>query len=123
MQICYFNIENRYRKPILEKGGRYLKSKLERRMFLGFIYIHILHHALEAPIYGSWMIEELREHGYDMSAGTLYPILHRMEEEGLLETEKVTVKGHQRIHYSCTDFGAQMLKESKRKLAELLNEI
>ncbi|NJH98977.1 PadR family transcriptional regulator [Staphylococcus hyicus] len=100
-----------------------MKSKLERRMFLGFIYIHILHHALETPIYGSWMIEELREHGYDMSAGTLYPILHRMEDEGLLETEKVIVNGHQRIHYQCTPFGAQMLQKSKRKLSELLNEI
>lgn len=100
-----------------------LKNKLERRMFLGFIYIHILHHALEAPIYGSWMIEELREHGYEMSAGTLYPILHRMEKEGLLETERITIEGHQRIYYRCTTFGIQVLQESKNKLKELLNEI
>ena len=100
-----------------------MKSKLERRMFLGFIYIHILHHARQMPIYGSWMIEELRTHGYELSAGTLYPLLHRMEDEGLLETEKVTVEGHQRVLYHCTDFGVEMLHVSKSKLSELLNEL
>ncbi len=60
-------------------------------MFLGFIYIHILHHANEHPIYGSWMMDELRTHGYSMSAGTLYPLLHRMEDESLLVSEKLSL--------------------------------
>src|SRR5699024_151429 len=101
----------------------HMESKLERRMFLGFIYIHILHHANEHPVYGSWMIEELQEHGYSMSAGTLYPLLHRMEDESLLVSEKSVVDGKQRKNYTITSFGKEMLAKSQQKLKELVGEI
>ena len=39
------------------------------------------------PVYGSWMLEELGRHGHGVYYGTLYPALHRMEEDGLLEWE------------------------------------
>lgn len=100
-----------------------MESKLERRMFLGFIYIHILHHAHEHPIYGSWMIEELRTHGYSMSAGTLYPMLHNMEAEGLLHSEKIVVEGKQRKQYTITGYGRTMLRKSQQKLQELTREV
>jgi DNA-binding PadR family transcriptional regulator len=44
----------------------------------GFIRLHILHHAVEGEIYGQWIIEELARHGYKLSPGTLYPMLHAM---------------------------------------------
>ncbi|MCE5002526.1 PadR family transcriptional regulator [Staphylococcus pseudoxylosus] len=100
-----------------------MDSKLERRMFLGFIYIHILHHASEHPIYGNWMMEELRTHGYAMSAGTLYPLLHRMEDESLLVSEKTVVAGKQRKNYTITPFGKKMLEKSQQKLKEIVGEI
>ncbi len=53
-----------------------------RDFFLGFIKVHILHHAAEAPVYGLSLIEELRGHGYEVSAGTLYPVLHERSDEG-----------------------------------------
>lgn len=40
-----------------------------RDFFLGFIKVHILHHAAEEPIYGLGMIEELGRHGYEISPG------------------------------------------------------
>ncbi len=58
-----------------------------RDFFLGFIKIHILHHAAQEPIYGLAMIDELRRHGYDLSPGTLYPILHSLERAGYLSRE------------------------------------
>ena len=48
-----------------------------RDFFLGFVKIHILHHAAEGAVYGAAITAELRRHGYDLSPGTLYPILHR----------------------------------------------
>ncbi|MGW8877627.1 PadR family transcriptional regulator [Streptomyces mirabilis] len=39
----------------------------------------ILHHAAEEEIHGAWMTEELARHGYQISPGTLYPMLHRLE--------------------------------------------
>jgi PadR family transcriptional regulator, regulatory protein PadR len=55
-----------------------------RDFFLGFIKIHILHHATYAPVYGVTIIAELRRHGYDLSPGTLYPLLHSLEAAGSL---------------------------------------
>jgi hypothetical protein len=55
-------------------------------LFSGFIKLHVLHHASEEPIYGLWLIEELAEHGYKVSPGTLYPLLHSLEESELLKS-------------------------------------
>lgn len=68
-------------------------DKVLRKHFLGFIQIHILHHAKEQPIYGVWMFEELNEHGYNISSGTLSPILHSMESDDLLIKEEKTLRG------------------------------
>ncbi len=48
-------------------------SGSDKDLYSGLIRLHVLHHAAERPIYGSWMIEELHEHGYEISPGTLYP--------------------------------------------------
>src|SRR5664279_3994785 len=53
-------------------------------LLTGFIRLHILHHAAEREIYGQWMIDELAHHGYRLSPGTLYPMLHAMERNGYL---------------------------------------
>lgn len=53
-----------------------------RDFFLGFIKIHILHHAAHAPVYGVALIAGLRRHGYKLSPRTLYPVLHSLERAG-----------------------------------------
>ncbi|MBD7937284.1 MULTISPECIES: PadR family transcriptional regulator [Cytobacillus] len=98
-------------------------NKIIRKLFLGFIHIHILHHAKEHPIYGSWMLDELREHGYTISAGTLYPILHGMEADGLLLKEEQLVDGKIRKYYRITEKGAAILIEARAKAYELFKEI
>ena len=55
---------------------------LEREFFLGFIKIHLLYHASKEAIFGVAITEELARHGYDLSPGTLYPVLHRLEKAG-----------------------------------------
>jgi hypothetical protein len=57
-----------------------------REILLSFWKVHILHHAEEGPIYGQWIAEELRRHGYEISPGTLYPLLKRMETNGWLKS-------------------------------------
>ena len=94
-----------------------------RKLFLGFIQVHILHHAQEEPFYGSWMIDELKNHGYDMSPGTLYPILHNMEEEGILKVEKQNVGGKIRKYYSITSYGVEVFADMKHRIRELVNEV
>ncbi|CFX39250.1 Transcription regulator PadR N-terminal [Syntrophomonas zehnderi OL-4] len=94
-----------------------------KNMLSGFVRLHILHHASLEPIYGVEMIEELRRHGYRVGAGTVYPVLHQMEEDGLLISEKVNVEGRIRIYYQITEKGRQVLNESKKWLGELVKEV
>ncbi len=100
-----------------------MQDKILRKMFLGFIHIHILHHAKKEPFYGTWIIEELKEHGYDMSPGTLYPILHDLEEKGILTKSDVLVEGKIRKYYGITPVGETVLDEARKKAYELFKEI
>ena len=96
---------------------------LSRELFLGFVKTHILYHAGKEPVYGLWLIEELAHHGYKLSAGTLYPMLHALEEEGLLESERQVSMGKARKYYRLTEAGRVTLHEARSKAVELLNEI
>lgn len=94
-----------------------------RNLFLGFIRLHILHHAAEEPVYGAWLIEELGRHGYDLSPGTLYPILHTLTQAGLLAVHEEVVNGKQRKYYTTTQAGRRALAEARRRLRELAEEV
>lgn len=94
-----------------------------RDFFLGFIRIHILHHAAQEPVFGLELIRELAGHGYDLSPGTLYPILHKLEKKGYLRSEKQVVEGKARKYYTATAQGSAALQEAYAKARELLDEI
>jgi DNA-binding PadR family transcriptional regulator len=94
-----------------------------RHFFLGFIKIHVLHHAAEKPIYGLWIIEELGRHGYQLSPGTLYPILHALEADGFLRSREQLVDGKIRKYYEITAKGRKTLVEAKKKIKELVEEV
>ncbi len=63
------------------------------------------------------------EHGYDMSPGTLYPLLHSMERSRLLEKEERRVEGKVRKYYKITELGEEVLGEARKKAYELFKEI
>ena len=97
--------------------------KVPHGLFLGFVKLHILHHAGNEPVYGLWLIEELGRHGYRLSPGTLYPILHGLLEEHLLTCETRVVEGKARKYYRLTSAGRAALKEGKNKARELMGEL
>ncbi len=94
-----------------------------RDFFLGFVKIHILHHAAQEPIYGLAMIDELRRHGYEVSPGTIYPVLHTLEAGGYLSREERVIGGKVRKYYAITDAGRAALAEARDKIAELTHEV
>lgn len=99
-------------------------SQLVREVLLSFWKIHILHHAAEGTVYGQWMIGELRRHGYDISPGTLYPLLRRMESHGWLKPVRATpANSHSRKEYRLTKLGAQALDLIRAQLRELSEEL
>lgn len=97
---------------------------IQREILLGFWKIHILYHATKGPVIGQWMIKELRNHGYEVSPGTIYPILHRMERLGWLRSETEESRGPKgkRLFY-CTDHGKEVLGVVMEQLKELKEEI
>lgn len=93
-----------------------------RDILLAFVRVHVLHHAAREHIYGAGMAEELARHGYKLGPGTLYPLLHRLEEDGLLVSESRLVAGKVRKYYTSTAKGRQAYAKLQERLAELVGE-
>lgn len=92
-------------------------------IYSGLIRLHVLHHASRQPIFGLGIIEELGRHGYRLSAGTIYPILHGMEREGYLRSIEQRVGSQRRRLYRATAKGRDALQEAKLKVNELFAEL
>jgi len=84
---------------------------------------HILHHAAEGPIFGPRIIEELGQHGYEMSPGTLYPMLYGLEKKGYLTYRQERMGRRERRTYDITEQGRIALAEAKAKVKELFGEL
>jgi DNA-binding PadR family transcriptional regulator len=96
---------------------------LDRKLFGGLVRLHILHHAGHEAIFGLGIMEELARHGYKLSPGTLYPILHAMEKEGLLTSSQRMVDGRKRRTYIATERGEAALALAKGRVRELFLEL
>jgi DNA-binding PadR family transcriptional regulator len=95
-----------------------------REILLGFWKVHILHHAAEHPVVGQWILTELRRHGYDISPGTLYPLLKRMEQNGWLRSKTDAGSGPRgRRYYHLTSRGAAVLDSLRDTVMELYHEV
>jgi DNA-binding PadR family transcriptional regulator len=96
----------------------------EHRILLGFIRVHILHHAtVDNGVYGLEMIKELKTHGYSISPGTLYPIFHEMKKDGVIQQKKLVVNGKVRKVYKATKKGERTLDNLKKFITELSEEV
>jgi DNA-binding PadR family transcriptional regulator len=94
-----------------------------RHLHLGFIRLHILYHADQEPICGAELMEELGEHGYDVGPGTIYPVLHQMQQAGLLAASSKVVGGKRRNNFRATAAGRKLLGQARTKLRELASEV
>ena len=95
----------------------------DRDLYSGMIRLHVLHHALKEPIFGLGMLEELARHGYKISPGTLYPLLHGLERKGCLRSSQVRDGKSLRTVYRATPKGRAALSAAKGKIRELFAEI
>lgn len=100
-----------------------IKHVTDQELLSGLIRIHILYHACKEPIFGLGMIEELQRHGYKLSAGTLYPMLHGLEKRGLLRSQKIRNGRRSRRLYRATARGRKALARTREKVKELLGEL
>ena len=98
------------------------RDPVVREFLLAFWKVHILHHAAEQGVYGQWMLEELRHHGYHLSPGTLYPMLARMAKRGWLRAAEPKRAKAARM-YRLTPRGREVLNQVLESLDELYREV
>lgn len=99
------------------------QEQLLRTLFTGFIRIHILHHCAHRPWFGQELMEELSEHGYKLSYGTLYPVLHDLEKSGWLTQNEELVGGRWRKYYQTSTLGREVLALARKQVDELSEEL
>jgi PadR family transcriptional regulator, regulatory protein PadR len=91
-------------------------------LLVGLIRLHILHHAAKEEFYGQWMIHELARHGYTLSPGTLYPMLHALERRGYLKSRKERQGRTYRRLYRATALGREADRICKVQVRELTGQ-
>jgi PadR family transcriptional regulator, regulatory protein PadR len=103
--------------------SEYDNTAADRDLYSGLIRLHVLHHAVEGPIFGLGMIEELGRHGYRISPGSLYPLLQSLEKKGYLQSKQERNGKSLRRVYRATRLGRKALAASKSKVRELFHEL
>ena len=97
---------------------------VNREVLLSFWKVHILHHADGELVHGQWILNELRRHGYEISPGTLYPLLNRMARAGWLKCKTDPAQGRRaRKDYLLTAKGRQVLALIREHIQELYDEV
>jgi DNA-binding PadR family transcriptional regulator len=100
-----------------------LADKRNQELYIGLVRLHVLHHAAEEPIFGLGIIRELGRHGYRLGPGTVYPLLHSMEQRGWLRAGVQLVDGRRRKTYAATAAGRLALKLARERVRELYEEM
>ncbi|MFQ5934064.1 MAG: PadR family transcriptional regulator [Dehalococcoidia bacterium] len=82
-----------------------------------------------SPMYGYSLIKEVQKRTagrLKFKEGTIYPALHRLEQDDLIKGEWVSVNGMERRYYSLTEEGERILrrrKEQWRQFSSAVNQI
>ncbi|MFA5006303.1 MAG: PadR family transcriptional regulator [Candidatus Izemoplasmatales bacterium] len=78
---------------------------------------------LAADQYGYSLLQRLEEKGVSIEAGTLYPLLRRLESQGLLKSEWDTTESRPRKYYLLSDAGTEMYELLKDEWNAIVKEI
>jgi len=84
------------------------KIRLELRR--GVLVLAVLS-SLRTPHYGYSLRKQLNDNGIEIDEGTLYPLIRRLAEQGLLDSEWQHIEGRERRYYQLNDTGNQILRQ------------
>ena len=94
---------------------------VDKSLLTGSITMLVLKLLSEKDMYGYEMIETLRKKSqnvFELKAGTLYPLLHGLEEKGMLTVYEQEYLGKTRKYYSITKEGKKLLKSKTEEWNE-----
>lgn len=83
-------------------------NKLRLELRRGILVLAVLSQ-LESARYGYSLIQQLSEQGLEIEEGTLYPLLRRLEKDGLLESEWEVGETRPRKYYRISPAGREVL--------------
>jgi len=86
-----------------------LHDKINQELRRGILVLAVLSQ-LKKPKYGYALIDDLSRNGLEIEQGTLYPLLRRLEDQGLLESEWNVEGSRPRRYYVISANGNEMLK-------------
>lgn len=89
---------------------------IDREFLRGFTKLYALWRGSKQDAYGMAILKEMREVGFELSPGTLYPTLEKLRREGDITWRKQVVSGRVRKYYRLTPKGRQELDEVKTRL-------
>lgn len=98
-----------------EAGEQLQQLRLELRR--GVVVLAVLSQ-MKTARYGYQLIQRLAEVGMDIEEGTLYPLLRRLEKQGLLESEWDTAETRPRKYYRISAVGGEVLEILSAEWAE-----
>lgn len=78
---------------------------------------------LQIPMYGYSLVSELSDSGISVEANTLYPLLRRLEGQGLLESEWETSGSKPRKYYKTTAIGREIQEKLKKNWLETVESM
>ncbi|MHC1704283.1 MAG: PadR family transcriptional regulator [Tenuifilaceae bacterium] len=67
------------------------------------------------------LVKEISGGKIELTFGALYPILHKLEQDGVVKTESEVINNRNRIYYSLTEKGNSTAKERIAELEEFVN--
>ncbi len=100
-------------------------QKLTQELRRGILVLAALSQ-LEEEKYGYSLISSLAEKGLDIEQGTLYPLLRRLEDQGLLNSEWNTEGSRPRRYYQISSKGSQVLgnlTEEWRNMTDVMEKL
>ncbi|HSP72506.1 MAG TPA: helix-turn-helix transcriptional regulator [Gaiellaceae bacterium] len=89
---------------------------MQREVLKGHLDLLLLATVAEEPAHGYLVVERLKERTggeLDLAEGTVYPALHRLERQGLLESSWATAAGRRRRVYRLTRRGHDELAATR----------
>jgi PadR family transcriptional regulator PadR len=99
------------------------KRQISLAFWQGLVKLVVLQQAGQGPVYGGKLRKYLHGWGYDISPGSLYPLLHSLERAALLTCRIKIFRGRTRKYYHLTPQGQECLEALRRELSEIVRKV
>ena len=100
-----------------------LGKQISQAFWQGMVKLVVMHQAGLGPVYGGKLSKYLHNQGYEISPGSLYPLLHTLEKANLLRSRIRIFKGRVRKYYELTPQGQTCLDALRQEVGDIVREV